>query len=106
MHEVGRFVYPEFAATMVGGAIFAVIREFDQLARVAPRAFKVSNVHGEVILRDCKRGRVHIAFENVWNYTHYAAGIVRGALDVTKTKTTRFDFIEVGPGHVEFLIEW
>ena len=106
MHEVGRFVYAGFASTMVGGAIFAVIREFDQLARVAPRAFKVSNIYGEVILHECRKGRLHIAFKDVWNFTHYAAGIVQGALDVTATQPTRFDYIEFAPGHVEFLIEW
>ena len=107
LYQLGRRVYPSFAQTMIGKAIFALAgRRFERVVSAGPRAYAASLSEGELVCHTVKEGHVHVALLGIYDFTPFTCGVWQGAMDVCEVKPTRFD-IKVAPNFdVEFLIEW
>lgn len=81
LFEIGSGLYPRFASTMIGMAIFAVAgREYVKMATLAPRAYRLSSDHGRVELIEAVPASVHARFEDLWDFPPFAAGVWSGAV--------------------------
>ena len=82
VRQLGHNVYPSFAATMVGTAIFAVAgRSFASIAELAPRAYGVSLDPGRVQVVSLSSNHVRVALRDMWMLADcFQIGIWEGAL--------------------------
>ncbi len=92
LFELGRNLYPHFATTMIGKAIFSVAgRDYPSIARLAPRAYSVCNGRGRLEVIRAQPGLVHVSFDDVWDPLPFTCGIWRGGLDVCGIEPQAFD---------------
>ena len=98
LFELGRDLYPHFASTMIGKAIFSVAgRDYPAMARLAPRAYSICNGHGTIDIIRAQPGLVHVSFDDVWDPLPFACGIWRGGLDVCGLEPEAFDVDRLDP---------
>ncbi|MCR9159221.1 MAG: DUF2378 family protein [Nannocystaceae bacterium] len=92
LFELGRDLYPHFASTMVGKAIFSVAgRDFPAVARLAPRAYSVCNRYGTIDVVTAEPGLALVRFEDVWDPLPFTCGIWQGGLDVCGLEAKTFE---------------
>lgn len=84
MFQVAKQVYPNFADTMVGKAIFAIAgREFVRVAQLAPRAYDASLDGGRVEVRTAEPGYVHVHMADLRPFPElFQPGVWAGAMQV------------------------
>lgn len=83
LYRIAGRVYPDFAVTTLGRAMFAVAgRDFNRMCSAAHRAYDSVSSHGELILRENRPGRVHVAVIGIWDLPPFTAGVFRGAMEV------------------------
>ncbi|MBV1858992.1 MAG: DUF2378 family protein [Nannocystaceae bacterium] len=105
LFELGRGLYPHFASTMVGKAIFSVAgRDCPAMARLAPRAYAVCNGHGTLEVLHAQPGLVHVSFDDVWDPLPFTCGIWRGGLDVCGIEPAEFEIDRLSPVRYELRI--
>ena len=92
LFELGRDLYPHFASTMVGKAIFSVAgRDYPSMVRLAPRAYSVCNGYGTIEVLEAKPGRALVRFDDVWDPLPFTCGIWQGGLDVCELEAETFE---------------
>ena len=84
MRRLGLHVYPTFASTMVGRAIFSVAgRDFAKVANLARRAYDVSVAPGEVSTELLAPKHVRVTLNDLWPFPDaYQLGVWEGAMRV------------------------
>lgn len=107
LFKAGRFVYPDFAQSLIGRSIFAVAgTEILQLARLAPRAYAVANARGSCEVVRADESLIHVRLDDVWDLTPYSAGIFQGVIDLCGKRTLKIEYREQAPGYVEFKLHY
>ncbi len=105
LFEIGRGVYPHFASTMVGKAIFSVAGlDYVKMATLSPRAYSVANERGTVELLQAEHGFVHVRFSDLWDFPPYACGVWHGGLDVCGHTLASLELDDLAPGTFELRI--
>jgi uncharacterized protein (TIGR02265 family) len=84
LRRLGQQVYPMFANTMIGTAIFSVAaRSWPQTMRLATRAYAVSIKPGSASVTHEEPGRGIVEFRSVWSFPDsYQVGIFEGAMQL------------------------
>lgn len=98
LFELGRDLYPHFASTMIGKAIFSVAgHDYPAMARLAPRAYSICNGHGTLEIIRAQPGLVHASFDDVWDPLPFTCGIWHGGLDVCDIEPEAFEINRESP---------
>lgn len=107
MRQLGRHVYPNFVATMVGKAIFSVAgRDFGRVAALAGRAYAVSVSPGEVRSEPCGPNHVRVILRDLWPFPDaYQIGVWEGAMQVCGVKG-EIRVRALSPCDVDYDIRW
>ncbi len=107
LFELGRRIYPDFAKTMLGKAIFSVAgKNFVKMVRLAPRAYSAVNERGTVNVHRADEGSVLVEFEDLWDFPPFTCGVWRGGMDVCSLAPTSFELQEHRPGFFDLHIQW
>ena len=106
-YEVAHGVYPTFAASMVGRAIFAVAgRDFKKIVKLAPRGYAASNTHGTFSVVELEGDRCVCALDDIWDPPSFTAGIFQGALEVCGLRAEVFEVDVERPGTLTVSLQW
>ncbi|HEX4478874.1 MAG TPA: DUF2378 family protein [Polyangiaceae bacterium] len=86
--ELGLRVYPLFASSIAGTAIFAVVNvDFKRLCEVAPRGYSVTLKPGSAKAAQISDAEATIHLRDVWIFPEiFHAGVWLGAMEATKVK--------------------
>jgi uncharacterized protein (TIGR02265 family) len=107
VRRLGRTVYPRYADTITGTAIFAVAgRDFRRVLELCPAAYRVSTPTAEVSILNVEDGRARVALRGMWNLPDlHQIGIFEGAMDVCgvigKITVERYSLCDV-----DFEVRW
>jgi uncharacterized protein (TIGR02265 family) len=84
VRRFGRKVYPNYAATVTGTAIFAVAgRSFARVVELTPAAYKVSVPSAHINVRELQAGHAVVELRELWNLPDFhQVGIWEGAMRV------------------------
>jgi uncharacterized protein (TIGR02265 family) len=84
VRRLGRMVYPRYAATVTGTAIFAAAgRNFRRVLELSPLAYRVSTPTAQVSILSIENGRALVALRRLWNLPDlHQVGIFEGAMEV------------------------
>jgi uncharacterized protein (TIGR02265 family) len=84
VRRLGRAVYPTYAATVTGTAIFAAAgRNFRRMLELCPLAYRVSTPTALVTIINIEDGRARLALRRMWNLPDlHQVGIFEGAMEV------------------------
>lgn len=99
--QLGLDVYPLFAGSVIGTAIFSVANyDFQRVAELSPKAYATSLEPGRVEVTHSAPGEVHCKLRDVWPFPDiFHAGIWLGAMRVCKVhgavKVTRLSLCDV-----------
>lgn len=96
--KLGRGMYPHFASTMIGKAIFSIAgRDLPTIGRLAPRAYAVSNERGTVETIHARAGLVHSRYADVWDPVPFTCGIWLGGLELCSIPPEALEIEVRGP---------
>ncbi|MDB4986145.1 MAG: hypothetical protein JWN04_1323 [Myxococcaceae bacterium] len=86
VRELGFMVYPNYAATMTGMAIFAVAgHDFRRVLELCPAAYRIATEDATVTIRSIEDGHALIELRNLWNLPDlHQVGIFEGAMKVCR----------------------
>jgi uncharacterized protein (TIGR02265 family) len=107
VRRLGRRVYPNYAKTMTGTAIFAVAgHNYRRVVELCPAAYRVGMEPGTITVRSISDGHAVVELRELYNLPDlHQVGIWEGAMDVCKVKgeikVNKIDF-----GSVDFEIDW
>lgn len=107
VRRLGWRVYPNYAKTITGTAIFAVAgHDFHRMIEVAPTAYQVSLQPSEVRIRALEPHYAHIELRNLYNIPEFhQVGIWEGAMQTCGVQgQIKTEFIDYGA--VNFEIRW
>lgn len=105
--ELAKVVYPNFATSILGRAIFAVAgKDFGRIVSVAPRAYAASNSRGHFDIKHLDDHSCVVRLHDHWDPVPFSAGIWQGALDVCEVQATRFHIEVHGPGDITLDVAW
>jgi uncharacterized protein (TIGR02265 family) len=84
VRRLGRTVYPKYASTITGTAIFAAAgHNFRRMLELCPAAYRISTPSAAVSILSIEDGRARIALRNLWNLPDFhQVDIIEGAMDV------------------------
>lgn len=84
VRRLGRTVYPKYASTITGTAIFAAAgRSFRRMLELCPAAYRISTPTAAVSILSIEDGRARVALRRLWNLPDlHQVGIFEGAMDV------------------------
>jgi uncharacterized protein (TIGR02265 family) len=84
VRRLGRAVYPTYATTVTGTAIFAMAgNSFRRVAELAPSAYKIAIHPGTITARSVSDNHAEIEFRDVYNLPDFhQVGIWEGAMAV------------------------
>jgi uncharacterized protein (TIGR02265 family) len=107
VRRLGRMVYPNYANTLSGTAIFAAAgRSFRRVVELCPAAYRVSVESSEVTIRTINDGHALVELRNLWNIPEFhQVGIWEGAMLVCRASGS----IKVqvhSPCDVDMDIQW
>lgn len=87
VRRLGHGVYPGYAATITGTAIFAAAgRSMRRVIDLSPAAFRVAAPECEVTVRELVEGHGVLQLRRLWNLPDlHIVGVVEGALQVCKS---------------------
>lgn len=98
LSELGRGMYPHFASTMIGKAIFSIAgKDLPTIGRLAPRAYAVSNERGTVEAVHTRAGLVHARYIDVWDPIPFTCGIWLGGLELCSIPAESLEIDIRGP---------
>lgn len=105
--QLGREVYPLFASSLAGGAIFGIANNtYRHVVELSPRAYPITLSPGRAEVSQSSEDSANVALRDVWVFPEFFhAGIWLGAMTVCRTHGT----ISVVPRSVcdvEFKILW
>lgn len=107
LFEIGRFVYPNFAASLVGRAIFAVVgTDVARLLRLAPRGYAAANSIGECVVHQALETEGHWSLVNLWDFHPFSIGISQGALEAVGARQIDVRYVAHAPEDIEFRATW
>ena len=107
VYQIAHVVYPNFAASMLGRAIFAVAgRDFGRIVSLAPRAYEASNTRGKFIIESLKDNATVVRLEDIWDPVPFSAGIWRGAFSICDIQPTHFSIDVEKPGDIVITARW
>lgn len=88
VRRLGRCIYPNYANTMTGTAIFAAAgHNFRRVLELCPTAYKVAVSGGTVSLRAIEEHHAIVEFRGIWNFPEFhQIGIFEGAMDVCSAR--------------------
>jgi uncharacterized protein (TIGR02265 family) len=107
VRRLGRNIYPSYAQTISGTAIFAAAgRNFRRVLELCPAAYRIVIDPGSVAMRSITDGHAVVELRDIWNLPDlHQVGIFEGALDVcAATGTIEVNVIDFGA--VDFEIRW
>jgi len=107
VRRLGRVVYPNYARTMTGTAVFAVAgRDFRRIVELCPRAYQIGMTPGDVKVRSISDGHAFVELREIWNLPEFhQVGVWEGAMEVcgvTGTIATH----RLRHGAVDFDVRW
>jgi uncharacterized protein (TIGR02265 family) len=107
VRRLGRGVYPSYAATLTGTAIFAIAgRNFRRVVEQTPAAYKVAAHPASVTIRSVSDGHAVVELRDLWNLPDlHQVGIWEGAMDVCGAQG-RIAVHARGFGSADFEISW
>jgi len=84
VRQMGRSVYPNYAKTITGTAIFAAAgRNYRRVLELCPAAYRVAVEHSQVTIRSIAEGRALVELRELWNLPDlHQVGIFEGAMQV------------------------
>ncbi len=107
LYELGHSVYPHFASTMVGRAIFAVAGvDMQTLIKVSPRAYAAANTHGACVVHKTSPRAAHWSLDGVWDFHPYSIGIAHGAFAAVHATDVDLVYAPHAANHIEFRATW
>lgn len=88
VRRLGRLVYPNYAKTITGTAVFAVAgRNFRRIVELCPRAYEIGMTPGKVKIVSCEEGRAVVQLQDIWNVPEFhQVGVWEGGMDVCNVK--------------------
>lgn len=107
VRELGRGVYPAYARTITGTAIFAVAgHNYRRVLELSPTAYRVSVESAKVSVRSITEGHAIVELHELWNLPDlHQVGIFEGAMLVCNARgTVRVEPIDFGAANLE--ITW
>jgi uncharacterized protein (TIGR02265 family) len=86
VRRLGRCIYPNYAKTVTGTAIFAVAgRDFKRVVELTPTAYKVSVPPGQINVRLLEERHAVVELRDIWNLPDFhQVGIWEGAMQVCR----------------------
>ena len=106
LYELGHFVYPTFASSMIGKAIFTMAGDMQRVIKFAPRAYGAANNYGKCIVHATTATSAHWTLDDVWDLVPYSVGICRGAFVACGATDVELVFRSKGAGHLELFANW
>jgi uncharacterized protein (TIGR02265 family) len=107
IRQLGRAVYPAYARTITGTAIFAVAgHNYRRVLELSPTAYRVSVESAKVSVRSITEGHAIVELRELWNLPDlHQVGIFEGAMLVCNARgTIRVEPIDFGSANLE--ITW
>jgi uncharacterized protein (TIGR02265 family) len=106
LQRLGHQVYPNYAQTLTGMAIFAVARTFRQVVELAPAAYRVTISPGSVRVRSIEDGHAIVELRDLWVVPElHQVGIWQGAMSVCGARgEIRVEALDLG--NVNFELTW
>jgi uncharacterized protein (TIGR02265 family) len=107
VRRLGRSVYPNYAKTLTGTAIFAVAgHSYRRVVELCPAAYRVGMEPGTITVRSISDGHAVVELRELYNLPDlHQVGIWEGAMDVCNVKgeikVNTIDF-----GSVDFELDW
>jgi uncharacterized protein (TIGR02265 family) len=107
VRRLGRSVYPSYARTLTGTAVFAIAgRNYARVIELCPRAYEIGMTPGSVKVRSITPGHAIVELRQIWNVPEFhQVGVWEGGMEVcgvTGTIETRvLDY-----GAVDFEVRW
>jgi uncharacterized protein (TIGR02265 family) len=105
--RLGRRLYPKYATTISGTAIFAAAgHSFKRVVELAPVAYRVALSPGTITVRELSDRHARVELREIWNVPDFhQVGIWEGAMEVCGAKG-RIDVEVHGFDSVDFDIVW
>jgi uncharacterized protein (TIGR02265 family) len=107
VRQLGRAVYPNYAKTITGTAIFAAAgHNYRRVLELCPAAYRIAVEPSEVIVRSITDGHAVIELRGLWNVPDFhQVGIFEGAMQVCRAQgAIRVQAIDFGAADLE--ITW
>jgi uncharacterized protein (TIGR02265 family) len=84
VRRLGHTVYPNYAASLTGMAIFAVAgRSFRRVLELSPAAYRIASEEADVKIVSITDGKALIELRNLWNLPDlHQVGVFEGAMHV------------------------
>lgn len=107
VRRLGRCIYPNYANTVTGLAIFAVAgRDFTRVVELTPAAYKVSVPPGRITVRLLEERHAIVELRDIWNLPDFhQVGIWEGAMQVCRA-IGHIQVDVLGFDAVDFDIRW
>ncbi len=107
VRRLGRSVYPSYARTLTGTAVFAIAgRNYRRVVELCPRAYEIGMTPGSVRVRSLTHGHAIVELREIWNVPEFhQVGVWEGAMEVcgvTGTIETRV----IDHSSVDFDVRW
>jgi uncharacterized protein (TIGR02265 family) len=107
VRRLGRCIYPNYANTVTGTAIFAVAgRDFKRVVELTPAAYRVSVPSSQINVRMLEDRHAIVELRDLWNLPDFhQVGIWEGAMQVCRA-VGRIQVKVLGFDAVDFEIRW
>ena len=107
LRRLGWTVYPNYAKTITGTAIFAVAgKNFARVVELASAAYRVTLPPASVHVVSMEQRHAVVQLREVWNLPEFhQVGIWEGAMRVCDTEG-EIKIDSVAPGQVDFDVQW
>lgn len=107
VRRLGRQVYPSYASTMTGTAVFAIAgRNFRRIVELCPRAYEIGMTPGSVQVKTLADGYALVELRDIWNLPEFhQVGVWEGGMEVCGVSGTVETRVH-SPGAVDFEVRW
>ena len=107
LRMLGHQVYPNFAKTMIGSAIFSVAgRDFARVVKLAARAYGVSISPGSIRVQFVGERHVQVELRDLWAFPDcFQIGVWEGGMHVCRARGT-IKVRTLGRADIDFDIAW
>ena len=107
LRQIGHVVYPSYAETMIGSAIFSVAgRDFFKIASLAARAYGLTIKPGSLSVSKIDERHVEVSLRQIWDFVDSQhVGIWEGALQVCNAEG-QIRVRRLSPCDADFDIQW
>lgn len=107
VRQLGRMVYPSYARTMTGTAVFAIAgRSYRRIIELCPRAYEIGMTPGKVAVREISDNHALVELRDIWNIPEFhQVGVWEGAQEVCEVEGTVETHVR-GNASVDFMVRW